>query len=89
MYAQIRGPIVPGGMGRSFMRIVELDEETKPLFCMCLEDWQDDVDMKEGARRRHLWVDRFTARGLRVKVALDDAGTPGGMIHTCRSRSRP
>ena len=62
------------------MRIVELDEETKPLFCMCLEDWQDDVDMKEGARRRHLWVDRFTARGLRVKVALDDAGTPGGMI---------
>src|SRR5512134_2808232 len=75
---------VPGrrrrGSGGCVMRVVGLDEETKPLFCMCLEDWQDDADMKEAARRRHLWVDQFTARGLRAKVALDDAGTPGGMI---------
>jgi GNAT superfamily N-acetyltransferase len=62
------------------MRIVDLDEETKPVFCMCLEDWQDDVDMKEAARKRRAWLDRFMARGLRAKVAIDDAGTPGGMI---------
>jgi len=62
------------------MRIVDLDEQTKPLFCLCLEDWQDDVDMRKAADRRRLWVDRFKARGLRARLALDDAGTPGGMI---------
>jgi GNAT superfamily N-acetyltransferase len=60
------------------MRIVDLDEETKPLFCSCLEDWSDDV--KEAGDRRRRWVDRFAPRGLRAKIALDDAGTPGGMI---------
>jgi GNAT superfamily N-acetyltransferase len=60
------------------MRIVDLDETTKPVFCQCLEDWPDDV--REAADRRRRWVERFTPRGLRVKLALDDAGTPGGMI---------
>jgi len=60
------------------MRVVDLDESTKPVFCQCLEDWSDDV--KEAGDRRRCWVERFTARGLRAKVALDDAGTPGGMI---------
>jgi GNAT superfamily N-acetyltransferase len=60
------------------MRIVDLDETTKPLFCLCLEDWSDE--MKEAGDRRCRWVDRLTARGLRAKLALDDAGTPGGMI---------
>jgi GNAT superfamily N-acetyltransferase len=60
------------------MRIVDLDETTKPLFCLCLEDWSDDA--KEADERRCRWVDRLTARGLRAKLALDDAGTPGGMI---------
>jgi len=60
------------------MRIVDLDETTKPLFCVCLEDWSDDA--KEAGDRRCRWVDRFSARGLRAKLALDDAGTPGGMI---------
>ncbi len=60
------------------MRIVDLDETTKPLFCLCLEDWSDDA--REAGDRRCRWVDRFTPRGLRAKIALDDAGTPGGMI---------
>jgi GNAT superfamily N-acetyltransferase len=60
------------------MRIVDVDETTKPLFCQCLEDWNDDV--REAGDRRCRWVDRFTPRGLRAKIALDDAGTPGGMI---------
>ncbi len=60
------------------MRIVDLDEETKLLFCQCLEDWSDEV--KEAGDRRCRWVDRFTPRGLHAKLALDDAGTPGGMI---------
>ncbi len=60
------------------MRIADLDEQTKPLFCQCLEDWSDDV--KEAGDRRCRWVERFTPRGLRAKIALDEAGTPGGMI---------
>jgi len=60
------------------MRIVDVDEKTKPLFCQCLEDWSDDA-REAGVRRCH-WVDRFTSRGLRAKLAVDDTGTPGGMI---------
>ena len=60
------------------MRIVDLEDRTKPVFCQCLEDWSDDV--REAGKRRCQWVDRFTPRGLRAKLALDDAGTPGGMI---------
>jgi GNAT superfamily N-acetyltransferase len=60
------------------MRIVDLDETTKPVFCQCLEEWSDDV--KEAGDRRARWVDRMTPRGLRGKLALDDAGVPGGMI---------
>jgi GNAT superfamily N-acetyltransferase len=60
------------------MRIVDVDATTKLLFCQCLEDWSDDA--KEAGDRRCHWVDRFTQRGLRAKIALDDAGTPGGMI---------
>jgi GNAT superfamily N-acetyltransferase len=60
------------------VRIVDLDETTKPVFCQCLEDWSDDV--REAGDRRCRWVDRFTPRGLRAKLALDDAGTVGGMI---------
>jgi len=60
------------------MRIVDLDEETKPLFCQCLEEYSSDV--KETGDRRCRWVDRLTPRGLRAKIARDDAGTPGGLI---------
>ncbi len=60
------------------MRIVDLDERTKPLFCQCLEDWSDEV--REAGHRRCRWVERFMPRGLRAKIALDDLGTPGGMI---------
>jgi len=60
------------------VRVVDLDEATKPVFCQCLEEWSDDV--REAGDGRCRWVDRFTPRGLRAKIALDDAGTPGGMI---------
>jgi GNAT superfamily N-acetyltransferase len=60
------------------MRIVDLDEKTKPVFCQCLEEWSDDV--REAGDGRCRWVDKLTPRGLRVKIALDDAGVPGGMI---------
>jgi GNAT superfamily N-acetyltransferase len=60
------------------MRIVDLDEKTRPVFCQCLEEWPDDV--REAGDRRCRWIDRFVPRGLRAKLALDEAGTVGGMI---------
>lgn len=44
------------------MRIVDVDESTRPLFCQCLEDWSDDV--KEAGVRRARWVDGFTPPGV-------------------------
>jgi GNAT superfamily N-acetyltransferase len=60
------------------VRIADLDETTKPVVCQCLEEWSPDV--REAGDRRARWVERFIPRGLRAKVALDDAGTVGGMI---------
>jgi GNAT superfamily N-acetyltransferase len=60
------------------MRIIDLTDEHKSLFACCLEDWSDDI--REAGDRRAKWVDRFLARGLRAKLAVDDKGTVGGMI---------
>ena len=60
------------------MKIIDLNEEHKELFCICLEDWSDEA-LASGNKRRE-WVDRMEERGLRAKLAVDDAGTVGGMI---------
>ena len=60
------------------MQIIDLADEHKPIFSVCLEDWSDEV--KEGGCRRAQWVDRFLGKGLRAKLAVDDHGTVGGMI---------
>ncbi len=60
------------------MRIIDLDEEHLPLYLVCLEDWSDEV--KEAGCRKEVWYNRMKDKGLRVKLALDDQGTVGGMI---------
>jgi len=60
------------------VRIVDLTDEHKDLFAQCLEDWSPEAE--EAGPRRREWVDRFQARGLRAKLALDDKGNVGGMI---------
>jgi GNAT superfamily N-acetyltransferase len=60
------------------MRIIDLTDDLVPLYCVCLEDWSDE--MKEAGTRKRDWVEAMRERGLRVKLALDDAGTVGGMI---------
>jgi GNAT superfamily N-acetyltransferase len=60
------------------MKIVDLTDEYVPLYCVCLEDWSDE--MKEAGTRKRDWYEAMRHRGLRVKLALDDAGTVGGMI---------
>jgi len=60
------------------MKIIDLAEDKKDLFCLCLEDWSSDA--KEAGPKRRLWLDRSQKLGLRAKLAVDDAGVEGGMI---------
>jgi GNAT superfamily N-acetyltransferase len=60
------------------MNIIDLTDEHKALFASCLEDWSDDV--REAGDRRACWIDRFLAKGLRAKLALDEHGVVGGMV---------
>jgi len=60
------------------MRIVPLSPENESLYCLCLEDWSDEL--KEGGDHKARWLEKMRARGLRVQLALDDRGQVGGMI---------
>ncbi len=60
------------------MEIVDLTEDRKDLFCMCLEDWSDEA--AESGPKRRAWLDRQEKLGLRAKLAIDDSGVEGGMI---------
>jgi GNAT superfamily N-acetyltransferase len=61
------------------MKIVDLADGHKPIYFVCLEDWSPE--MKEAGDHKSLWYERMKDRGLRVKLALDDRGEVGGMIH--------
>jgi GNAT superfamily N-acetyltransferase len=60
------------------VRIADLSERSKPLFCLCLEDWSPDA--KEAGPKRREWLAKSEGLGLRAKLALDDNGVEGGMI---------
>lgn len=60
------------------MRVVDLTEDRKDLFCLCLEDWSDDA--REAGPKRCEWLERSQKLGVRGKLALDDTGVEGGMI---------
>src|SRR5512135_2266287 len=60
------------------MKIIDLDEHNAPLYFVCLEDWSDEL--KEAGNRKEVWYQKMKDKGLRVKLALDEKGTVGGMI---------
>ena len=60
------------------MKIVDLTDERKDLYLVCLEDWS--AEMKDAGDKKRLWYDKMQGRGLRVKLSLDDTGTVSGMI---------
>jgi GNAT superfamily N-acetyltransferase len=60
------------------VKIVDLTEDKKELFCLCLEDWSEDA--KESGPKRREWLERGGKQGLRAKLAVDDNGIEGGMI---------
>lgn len=60
------------------MKIIDLNEEFRPLYCACLQDWSEE--MKEAGNHKENWCSKMKDKGLRVKLALDDGGKVGGMI---------
>ena len=61
------------------MKVVDLPQKDEGLYCQCLEEWSDE--MRKAGSLKSEWFRRMKSRGLRVKVALDDNGVIGGMIH--------
>lgn len=60
------------------MKIVDLADEHKQLYFVCLEDWSEE--MPEAGNHKEVWYNRMKDKGLRVKLSLDDSGEVGGMI---------
>ena len=61
------------------MDIIDLSENTRKDYFTCLEEWSDE--MKDGACRKECWYNSMRGKGLRVKLARNDAGVVAGMIH--------
>ena len=60
------------------MQVRDLSEKEEGLYLVCLEDWSDE--MKEAGDHKERWYRRMKDEGLRVKIAVNDAGVAGGMI---------
>lgn len=60
------------------MIIEDLTPEYESLYCVCMEDWSDE--MTEAGDHKEKWYCRMKDKGLRVKLAKDDHGEVGGMI---------
>jgi hypothetical protein len=60
------------------MKIIDLTPEHEKLYCCCLEDWSEDI--KDAGDCKERWYNTMKDKGVRVKLALDDSGTVGGMI---------
>jgi GNAT superfamily N-acetyltransferase len=60
------------------MQIVDLSPDLQELYFVCLEDWSDEI--REAGDHKARWYRKMEPKGLRVKVALADDGTPAGMI---------
>ena len=61
------------------MKIIDLNEEDKPLYNVCLEDWNEEF--ADAGNHKQCWCEKMLNKGLRVKLAVDDNGAIGGMIH--------
>ncbi|MFH1943290.1 MAG: hypothetical protein ABIL68_14405 [bacterium] len=60
------------------MKIIDLKDEHKKSYFLCLEDWSDEI--KEAGDHKACWYEKMKDKGLCVKLAQDDNGNVGGMI---------
>jgi GNAT superfamily N-acetyltransferase len=60
------------------IEIIDLNEENKELYFVCLEDWSEEF--KEAGNHKECWYNRMKGKNLGVKLAKDKNGEIGGMI---------
>ncbi len=60
------------------MKVVDLSSKYMKDYLCCLEPWSDE--MKDSGNKKKKWYAKANKNGLRVKLALDEDGTPAGMI---------
>ncbi|MFX0037312.1 MAG: GNAT family N-acetyltransferase [Candidatus Hermodarchaeota archaeon] len=60
------------------MKILDLNEDYKQSYFLCLEDWSEE--MQEAGNRKELWYNKMKDKGLRVKIAVNTEGNSVGMI---------
>jgi GNAT superfamily N-acetyltransferase len=60
------------------MKIVDLTNDTKQTFFLCLQDCSDEI--RDAVTAKEIWYNHMKNKGLRVKLAQDDQGEIGGMI---------
>lgn len=60
------------------MNVINLSSEHYNSYFNCLSEWSDE--MKEAGDHKSCWYHKYKDKGLRVKLALDEKGTVGGMI---------
>ena len=61
------------------MKVIDLPVEQEQAYFLCLEEWSEEI--REAGDHKAKWFERMRDQGLRVKVAVDDSGTIGGMVH--------
>jgi GNAT superfamily N-acetyltransferase len=61
------------------MKVIDLPHGQEPAYFACLEEWSPDI--REAGSLKEEWYRKMQDKGLRVKVAVDDQDTIGGMIH--------
>ncbi len=60
------------------MKIIDLIDDHKQLYFVCLEDWSEEI--KEAGNHKEEWYKKMRDKGLGVKLAVDENGEVGGMI---------
>jgi len=60
------------------MKVIDLTDEYKQLYFVCLEDWSEE--MKEAGSHKETWYNEMKENDLKVKLAIDENEQVGGMI---------
>jgi len=61
------------------MKVIDLPDGQENAYFKCLEEWSPE--MQDAGSLKEQWYRKMKDAGLRVKVAVDEQGTIGGMIH--------
>lgn len=60
------------------MKIEDLTDKYLDSYCVCLEDWSDE--MKDAGNHKASWYSEMKDKGLGVKLAISEEGKAVGMI---------